>query len=47
MMWCPGQRIVREWKNRFEEYGVAADEIDKASNAFRQALEIGGVELGL
>lgn len=40
-------RVVREWKNRFEEYGVAAEEIDKVSSAFRHAREIGGVELGL
>ena len=36
-------RIVREWKGRFEEYGVSADEIDKVSSAFRHAREIGGV----
>jgi len=40
-------RVVREWKGRFEEYGVAAEEIDKVSSAFRHAREIGGVELGL
>lgn len=40
-------RVVREWKNRFEEYGVGAEEIDKVSSAFRHAREIGGVELGL
>ena len=39
-------RVVREWKNRFEEYGVPADEIDKISSAFRHARDIGGVELG-
>lgn len=36
-------RVVREWKGRFEEYGVAADEIDKVSSAFRHAREIGGI----
>ena len=40
-------RVVREWKGRFEEYGVSADEIDKVSSAFRHAREMGGVELGL
>ncbi|MEW6132825.1 MAG: HipA domain-containing protein [Pseudomonadota bacterium] len=40
-------RVVREWKNRFEEYGVPAGEIDKVVSAFRHAREIGGVELGL
>ncbi len=35
-------RVLREWKNRFEEYGVAAEEIDKVSSAFRHAWEIGG-----
>lgn len=34
-------RVVREWKNRFEEYGVSADEIDKVSSAFRHARELG------
>lgn len=36
-------RVVREWKGHFEEYGVAADEIDKVSSAFRHAREIGGI----
>jgi serine/threonine-protein kinase HipA len=40
-------RVVREWKGRFEEYGVSVDEINKVSSAFRHAREIGGVELGL
>jgi serine/threonine-protein kinase HipA len=40
-------RVVREWKGRFEEYGVSADEINKVSSAFRRAREIGGAELGL
>lgn len=40
-------RVVREWKGRFEEYGVPAGEIDKVSCAFRHAREIGGAELGL
>ena len=35
-------RVVREWKNRFEEYGVPAAQIDKVSSAFRHAREIGG-----
>ena len=34
-------RVVREWKNRFEEYGVAAEEIDKVSSAFKHVREIG------
>lgn len=34
-------RVVREWKNHFEEYGVSADEIDKVSSAFRHARELG------
>ncbi len=40
-------RVVREWKGRFEDYGVSAAEIDKVSSAFRHAREIGGAELGL
>ena len=40
-------RIVREWKNRFEEYGVPAKEIDKVAAAFRHARDIGGSELGI
>jgi serine/threonine-protein kinase HipA len=40
-------RVVREWKGRFEDYGVPAVEIDKVSSAFRHAREVGGVELGL
>jgi len=40
-------RAVREWKSRFEEYGVPAGEIDKVSSAFRHARELGGAELGL
>jgi len=35
-------QVVREWKNRFEEYGVPAAQIDKVSSAFRHAREIGG-----
>jgi hypothetical protein len=31
---------VREWKGRFEEYGVSADEIDKVGSAFRHAREL-------
>lgn len=40
-------RVVREWQGRFEEYGVAAGEIDKVSSAFRHAREIGGVGIGV
>jgi len=40
-------RVVREWKGRFEEYGVPAEEIDKVGSAFRHAREIGGAEIGL
>ena len=40
-------RVVREWKERFEEYGVSADEIDKVSSAFRHARDIGGREAGI
>jgi serine/threonine-protein kinase HipA len=40
-------RGVREWKGRFEEYGVPADEIDKVCTAFRHARELGGTEIGL
>ncbi|MHB1233250.1 MAG: type II toxin-antitoxin system HipA family toxin [Burkholderiales bacterium] len=36
-------RVVREWKGRFEEYGVPGAEIDKVSAAFRHAREIGGL----
>ena len=35
-------RVVREWKGRFEEYGVPAGEIDKVSSAFRHPRDIGG-----
>lgn len=38
--------VAREWKGRFEEYGVSADEVDKIGSAFRHAREL-GVELGL
>ena len=33
-------RVVREWKARFEEFGVPGAEIDKVSTAFRHAREI-------
>ena len=33
-------RAVREWKARFEEFGVPGSEIDKVSAAFRHAREI-------
>ena len=39
--------IVREWKGRFEEFGVSGSEIDKISSAFRHARDIGGREIGL
>jgi serine/threonine-protein kinase HipA len=39
--------IVREWKGRFEEFGVSSSEIDKIGSAFRHAREIGGKEIGL
>lgn len=35
-------RVVREWKGRFEDYGVSADEIAKVGSAFRHARELGG-----
>lgn len=34
-------RVVREWKDRFEEYGVSADGIGKVGSAFRHARELG------
>lgn len=40
-------RVVREWKNHFEAYGVPAAEIDQVASAFRHARELGGTELGL
>lgn len=40
-------RVVREWKGRFEEYGVPPDEIDKVSSAFRHARDVGGGEIGI
>lgn len=39
-------RVVREWKNHFEQYGVPPAEIDKVSSAFRHARDIGGKEIG-
>ncbi len=39
--------VVREWKGRFEEFGVPGSEIDKISSAFRHARDIGGKEIGL
>lgn len=38
--------VVREWKGRFEEYGVPSREIDQVASAFRHARELGGTELG-
>lgn len=40
-------RVVREWKERFEEWQVPPNEIEKISSAFRHAREIGGREIGL
>ncbi len=39
--------VVREWKGRFEEFGVPSSEIDKISSAFRHARDMGGKEIGL
>jgi serine/threonine-protein kinase HipA len=39
--------VVREWKGRFEEFGVPSSEIDKIGSAFRHARDMGGKEIGL
>lgn len=39
--------VVREWKGRFEEFGVSGSEIDKIGSAFRHARDIGGKVIGL
>jgi serine/threonine-protein kinase HipA len=40
-------RVAREWKERFESYGVPPTLIQKVESAFRHARDVGGGQLGL
>lgn len=40
-------RVVREWRNYFEEYGVTGDDIDAVSSAFLHARYLGGKDVGI
>lgn len=40
-------RVVREWRNYFEEYGVTGEDIDAVSSAFLHARYLGGSEVGI
>lgn len=40
-------RVVREWRNHFEEHGVTGKDIDAVSPAFLHARYLGGDEAGL
>ena len=40
-------RGVREWRNHFEEHGVAGNDIDAVSSAFLHARYLGGDEAGI
>ncbi|MCU6669545.1 HipA domain-containing protein [Enterobacteriaceae bacterium H4N4] len=40
-------RVVREWRNHFEEHGVAGNDIDAVSSAFLHARDLGGDESGI
>jgi serine/threonine-protein kinase HipA len=38
-------RVVREWKSRFEEFGVAGKDIELVAGAFRHIDDVGGKEI--
>ena len=40
-------RVVREWRNHFEEHGVTGNDIDAVSSAFLHARYLGGEETGI
>lgn len=40
-------RVVREWRNHFEESGVAGEHIDAVSSAFLHARHLGGADIGI
>jgi serine/threonine-protein kinase HipA len=40
-------RVAREWKERFESYGVPPTLTQKVESAFRHASDVGGGQLGL
>ncbi|WP_456308952.1 type II toxin-antitoxin system HipA family toxin [Serratia proteamaculans] len=40
-------KVVREWRNCFEEFAVSGKDMDAVKGAFRHVREIGGKELGI
>ena len=40
-------RVIREWRNHFEEFGVAGEDIDAVSSAFLHARHLGGADIGI
>lgn len=40
-------RVVREWRNYFEEYGITGSDIDAVSSAFLHARYLGGADVGI